>query len=208
MVKLINYKQEIMQGNPDQQVIEVSLHPNSWERFFGSYPIIQKVFQGLTMQHGRYIITRNDVRNATGQHRIIKALLWAFADSPRVHNMERILPELGNIVTLLKQHQDDDLHATEFKAFYNALLRIPGVGVTTASILLFFYNVRCEGCAPVAITNLIACEFARFDELHGVENLHYFEQLYRFNAIATNIDVTSEQIEYFLYRVSRGEIQI
>ena len=48
MVKLINYKQEIMQGNPDQQIIEVSLHPNSWERFFGSYPIIQKVFQGLT----------------------------------------------------------------------------------------------------------------------------------------------------------------
>lgn len=208
MASLFKYQQEIMKCNPNQQVIEVSSHPRKWERFFSRYPVLRDVFQELSQQEGRYLITRNDVRNSTGQFRIIKALIWAFANEPKVANLNILLPELDTIVTLMEQHQNNDLSEGEFKDFYATLHSIPGVGDTTASILIFFYNIKCEGCAPIAITSHITPEFNNFDELQGVEGLPYYEQLYRFNSIATNMGVTSEQIEYFLYRVNKGEIQI
>lgn len=208
MTKIADYKQEIMKSNPNQQVIEVSLHPNNWERFFNSYPVLQEVFNGLTLQRGRYLITRNDVRNATGQHRIIKAMLWAFADKPRVQNLERVLAHLDDIVNLMTQHQDDDMKEAEFKHLYKDLCKISGVGETTANILFFFYNVKCDGCSPIAITGHITDEFDKFDELRGYATRPYYEQICRFNEVANSMGVTAEQIEYFLYRVSIGEIKI
>jgi len=208
MAHLNDYRQNIMEGNPNQQVIEVSLHPNKWERFFNSYPILQEVFNDLTLQRGRYLITRNDVRNATGKQRIIKALLWAFADNPKVHNLERLLLNLDKIVNLMSAHQDNDLKEDMFKQLYRELLGIPGVGTTTANILFFFYNVKCNGCSPVAITNHITDEFERFDELLGYATQPYYEQVYRFNEISESMGVTAEQVEYFLYRVNNREITI
>lgn len=208
MTSIFNYQQEITNCNPNQQVIEVSLHSRNWERFFTSYPVIRDIFQEIAQPEGRILITRNEVRNSAGQHRIINALIWAFADKPRVPNLNMLLPGLDNIVTLLEQHQGDDLHEEEFKDFYSTLHNIPGVGDTTASILIYFCNIKCEGCVPIAITSHITSEFCKFIELQEGNNLPYYEQLYRFNEIATNLGVSPERIEYFLYRVNKGEILI
>lgn len=208
MAKITDYKQEIMNSNPNQQVIELSLHPNNWERFFDSYPVLQEVFNGLSLQRGRYLITRNDVRIATGQHRIIKAMLWAFANKPKVQNLEKVLAHLNDIVNLMEQHQNDDMEEASFKHLYKELCNIPGVGATTASILFFFYNVKCNGCSPVAITGHVTDEFDKFDELREYASKPYYEQVYRFNEVANSMGVTAEQVEYFLYRVSNGEITI
>ena len=99
MAKLIDFRQEIMDSNPYHQNIELSLPSIKWRNLNNN--IVNEVLEELHIQQGKYIITRNDVRNAKGKHQIVMALMWAFADNPNLANIRPVLVHLDEIVNIL-----------------------------------------------------------------------------------------------------------
>lgn len=208
MSSIYNYKKEIMESNPKHQVIELSLHPKKWENLYNPYPDVKEVFENLSVQNGEYIITRNDVFNTKGKQRIIKAMIWAFAAQPRINNLKGVLANLNEIYTLMNQYEDKTLSKTDFEQICKDLDGFKGVGSTTYSVLLYFYKVKCEEDMAVAVTGHITPVFNHFDELKGFETKTYYEQMHQINEIARNLGVQADWVEYFLYRVDKGEVKL
>lgn len=208
MSSIYNYKKEIMKSNPKHQVIELSLHPKKWENLFKQYPIVKDVLEDLSIQNGKYCITRDDVFHTKGKHRIVKALVWASADNPKVNNVRKVLDNLDDIYKIMSVNEGKNLAETDFRVLCDKLDDFAGVGSVTYSILLYFYNVKCDDNDAVAVTSHIKPKFKKFDELKGLEDKGYIEQIIKINEIARNLSVPADWVEYFLYRVDKGEVKL
>lgn len=207
MAKLIDYRQEIMDSNPYHQVIELSLPPTRWVNLNNN--TVNEVLKELHIQQGKYIITRNDVRNVIGKHQIVMALMWAFADNPHLTNIRPVLNHLDEIVNILDIDGCKNLPKSEYEKLYLALDTIEHIGMTTASVLFFFSQLKSEGNHSVAVTGQIRPHFSDFEELAClVAGTDYFTIIEKINNVAREIDVSAEQLEYFLYRINKGEITI
>ena len=207
MANLIDYRQEIMDGNPYQQVIRLSLHSAKWEKI--NDDTVKDVLDKLDIQQNKRVITRNDVRNTHGRHHVIKALMWTFADNPDLRIVRSAISHIDEIVEVLDIKGNKDLQESEYKFLYNTLDAIEYIGMTTASVLLFFAQLRCVGNHSIAVTGQIKPHFSDFEELAClVEEIDYVKIIDKINEVARKIDVSAEQLEYFLYRVNKGEIQI
>ena len=207
MAKLIDYRQEIMDSNPYHQVIELSMPPTKWEKLNNS--IVNEILEELHTQQGKHIITRNDVRKAKGTHQIVMALMWAFADNPNLANIRPVLNHLDEIVNILDINGCKNLPQSEYKKLYLALNAIEHIGMTTASVLFYFSQLKSEGNHSVAVTGQIRPHFSDFEELAClVAGTDYFTIIEKINNVAREIDVSTEQLEYFLYRINKGEITI
>lgn len=207
MAKLIDYRQEIMDSNPYHQIIELSLPPTKWVNLNNN--TVNEVLEALHIQQGKHIITRNDVRNAKGKHQIVMALMWAFADNPNLANIRPVLVHLDEIVNILDINGCKNLSISEYEKLYLALVTIEHIGMTTASVLFFFSQLKCGGNYSVAVTGQIWSHFSDFEELAClVAGTDYFTIIEKINNVAREIDVCTEQLEYFLYRINKGEITI
>lgn len=61
----------------------------------------------------------------------------------------------------------------------------------------------------MAVTGQIKPHFSNFEELAClVPGTDYFTIIEKINNVAKEIDVSTEQLEYFLYRINKGEITI
>ncbi|MCR4828709.1 MAG: hypothetical protein K5864_04515 [Bacteroidales bacterium] len=207
MAKLIEYRRIIMDSNPYQQVIWLSLHPPKWENL--NDDIVNDVLNELDIQQGKRVITRNDVRNTEGKHQIIKAMMWTFADNPDLRIVHSVISHIDEIVVVLDLKGNKNLQKNEYKDLYNTLDVIEYVGMTTASVLFFFSQLKCEGNHSIAVTRQIKPHFSDFEELAClVEENDFVKIIERINEVARDIDVSTEQLEYFLYRINKGEITI
>lgn len=207
MAKIIDYRQKIMDSNPYQQVIELSLHPAKWENL--NDDTVNIVLNGLHVRQGKCIITRDDVRKARGKHQVIKVLMWTSADNPDLRIVRSAISHIDEIVEVLDIKGNKDLQESEYKNLYNTLDAIEYIGMTTASVLLFFAQLRCDGNHSIAVTGQIKPHFSDFEELASlVEEIDYVKIINKINEVAKDIDVSAEQLEYFLYRVNKGEITI
>lgn len=201
MSSIYTNKEKIMESNPKYQEIKVSLHSKKWEKLYDSYPLVKKVFEQLAIKNGKIIITRDDVFKTNGKARIIKALVWAFADKPYKNHIISVLTNLDSIYALLRKNEGKTLSKTDFIQLYKTIDAIPGVNRSTYSILLYFYKVICEEDMAVAVTGHITPVFKDFDELKGFENRIYYKQMHQINEIARNIGVQADWVEYYLYLV-------
>lgn len=207
MAKLLDCRQEILDSNPYHQIIELSLPPTKWVNINNN--TVNEVLEELHIQQGKYIISRNDVRNVIGKHQIVMALMWAFADNPNLANILPVLNHLNDIVKILDIKGCKDLPKSEYEDLYNALVSIKHIKMTTASVLFFFSQLKCEGNHSVAVTGQIKPHFSNFEELAClVAGTDYFTIIEKINNVAKEIDVSTEQLEYFLYRINKGEITI
>lgn len=207
MAKLLDCRQEILDSNPYHQIIELSLPPTKWVNINNN--TVNEVLEELHTQQGKHIITRNDVRKAKGKHQIVMALMWAFADNPNLANILPVLNHLNDIVKILDIKGCKDLPKSEYEDLYNALVSIKHIKMTTASVLFFFSQLKCEGNHSVAVTGQIKPHFSNFEELAClVAGTDYFTIIEKINNVAKEIDVSTEQLEYFLYRINKGEITI
>ena len=208
MARLIDYRLQIIDSNPYHQGIELSLQPAKWINLNNN--IINEVLTGLHTndQQNKYIITRDDVRNSHGRYKIVRALMWAFADKPDLRIVRSVLNHFDEIVSMLDITGSRNLTRKQYEQLYNRLDDISYVGTTTASVLFFFSQIKCEGNHSIAVTGQIIPLFSVFEEFGGFNKLGYIGIVERVNEIAREMDVSTEQIEYFLYRVNKGEIQI
>lgn len=207
MAKLLDCRQEILDSNPYHQIIELSLPPTKWVNINNN--TVNEVLEELHTQQGKHIITRNDVRKAKGKHQIVMALMWAFADNPNLAIIRPVLNHLDEIVNILDINGCKNLPQSEYKKLYLALNAIEHIGMTTASVLFFFSQLKSEGNHSVAVTGQIRPHFSDFEELAClVAGTDYFTIIEKINNVARKIDVSTEQLEYFLYRINKGEITI
>ena len=206
MARLINQIVEIRESNPFGQIIPYPNGSDLWNRLAINNSIVQEVLS----RHNTHFLTRQYIYNTKdASKRIVKILIWGFLIDNRGDHLDDALDNLNSIVTIMEIIKNTDYSWKEFVRWYNRLCKINGVGRSTANLLFYFFNVKCEGLEPVAITGKVTGlynQFEDFDEIRPYTT--HPKQLRVFNDFAVANGIRVDQIEYYMYRVSNGEITI
>lgn len=162
----------------------------------------------------RIEISRSDIFKTDDiGSKIIKALMWGYprgTTNRAVGNnngIHVILTRLHDCCNHLKEIKDcdyksaDDFLEDEHVSF---LFDLRGVGVSTLSKLLYFFNVKIEGKQCVIFDSRVYKALSRFEETCNLSLRQYKIKDYpifvrRIGEISENLDVSSDVIEYILF---------
>ena len=206
MAKLINQIEEIRNSNPFGQIIPYPNGSNIWNHL----ALINSIVHEVLNEHNTHVLTRQYIFNTKDTSiRIVKTLVWGFLIDNRGSHLDDTLENLSSIAEIMETIKGTNLTWKEYVRCYNHLRRINGVGRSTENLLFYFFNVRCEGMEPVAITGKVTDLYDQFEDFDRIRSYTtYPKQIDVFNNFAFANGVRVDQIEYYMYRVSNNETTI
>ena len=190
------------------QRIIIPKNPIAWNTLLQINPVIRDVYFSLKIIHNKNgrVITREEIRKGTAQEKVAKSLLWAFIEMPP---MESVIQELPSIADWFMQKNQESLSGEKYIEFYmETIRRFKGVGKSTASVLLYGFNIKCNGGKSIALTHYVEQAMKKFSELKPLAKYGYLEQQACIRSEANRLNVDIERLEYFLFRVGKKEINI
>ena len=212
MPSITNYIHKIANTNPNNQSIHIRATSPWLNVLAAEFPIVDTVTLALQPENnGGWMILRSNVKNSiTTEEKIVRALIWAYPNGMHNHYERDILHQLPNISTALVALQGADLSFNEFiQHFRDFIKRHRGIGVSTASILFYFFEVKCNNIPCVAVTGNVNRAFDDIDEFNGL-NAHssYFTRINRISEVANQYNVSAEQVELFLFNHGKHLTQL
>jgi hypothetical protein len=190
------------------QRIMIPRYPTKWNSLFQINPTVKDVYNSLEIKPNEYdrAITRDEIKTGTPQERVAKSLLWAFIDIPP---KESVIYEIPTIADWFISNSQTQLTCDKYINLYmETIRRFTGIGKSTASVLFYGFDIRCNGEKSIAITHYIEQAMKRFSELKPLAKYGYIEQQECIRSEANRLDTDIERLEYFLFKVGKGEITI
>ena len=120
-------------------------------------------------------------------------------------NLRGIVEHLNDIVQLLSQPGlEQPLRQETFFALYNGLTSISGLKQSTASKLLYFFNIHVGNNQALIVDTNVEAAFQAFDVFVAVSfeadpAKRYLKQLKKMNSLARQHHFQPAQLEYFLF---------
>lgn len=206
MTSITNYKSVIVKCDVRKQRINVP-ETSTWVRILNhEFPIVQDIDSNLNQdKDGRYILRGDVMDSKSPQEMIIRALIWAYPlGNFNIRGLRHIITNIDNIAQALNGWKGTAFADTVFLQRYNSLCGIPGIGPSTASILMYFFNIQLtdgnKKLRAVAVTKPMKEATVNFDELLGFDNLLYIEQIQLIHRVANQIKpATFDMLELFLH---------
>ena len=137
--------------------------------------------------------------------KIITALMWGYPTGGRGKNIEKILEKIDELDHLLSSIKGKDLKKSEANKVYEAFGNIRGLGISTWSKLLYFFDVSIDSykCQIYDMKIVDSLNKRQFSELGSQEwkqdNDHYYQYIKFLDEQAKSMDVKPDQIELFLF---------
>lgn len=168
------------------------------------YFIVQNIVATLKYdKDGKYILRGDVMNSSTSEEMIVRTLIWAYPlGNYNIMGLRYILTNIPDVVSKLMVCRNKFFSPTDFQQKFDSLCGIKYIGQSTASVLMYFFNVhlrvnKCNLCA-VAVTKPLMNATNHFDELQNIINLTYIEQIKLIHSIANEMNVEFDQIELFL----------
>ncbi len=141
--------------------------------------------------------------------KIVMALMWGYPSGGRGNNIKRILDNTDNINSLseiLSKNNGANLTKNEASVLIKELDNIKGMGISTWSKLLYFFNVsieskKCQIYDMKIVESLNKKQFRELDEQNQWEQdvNHYYKYIELVDNLASSMGVLPEQVEVFLF---------
>lgn len=194
---------------------------NTRKASFINEPISKKYYSissisDILNEFGQYgdIITlsREDIFNESDtRKRIVKALIWGYPND--VRNTPGIIQSIDQLVAVINAYKQN-------KDGLNLLIELLGIdrmGLSTASKLLYFFDVCFDDATAVIIDNVVNEGLTLFEEFRGLPYIanakNYVLGVKAINALRNrlnklnNMNIECEDVEYYLFRIGQRWIQ-
>lgn len=168
------------------------------------YEIVQNIV--ATLKHdidGKYILRGDVMDSTTSEEMIIRALIWAYPlGNYNIRGLRFIITNIGDVVSKIRLCQNLHFSTTDFQQTFDSLCGIKFIGQSTASVLMYFFNVQLEiekrKLCAVAVTKPMKEATNHFNELQNFPNLNYVEQIKLIHNTSKDMNVKFDQLELFL----------
>ncbi len=210
MDKIVNHSREIVKLNTR---VESAINETISKKYYDIGSISDIVCE-LGRQGESVSLSREDIFNESDtRKRIVKALIWGYPND--VRNTPGVIENLDNIVAIVNAYkQNKDGHHLLIE-----LLGTDRMGLSTASKLLYFFDVCFDDAPAVIIDNVVNEGLTLFEEFRslpyisnaknyilGVKAIN--EVRNRLNSIIDdNLIIECEDVEYYLFQIGQQWIQ-
>lgn len=137
--------------------------------------------------------------------RIVMVLMWGYPTGGRGSNIENILAEIDQLCLLLSPVYKQSLTKNEANDLIKQFEGIHGLGISTWSKLLYFFNVaidsrRCQIYDLKIVDSLNKKQFNELGTQIWKQDInHYFQYIELVDNLAMRMHVSPDQVELFLF---------
>ena len=115
---------------------------------------------------------------------------------------------LNVLESVFAEIQNKNLNAAEINDVFDRFRAVKGLGISTYTKLLYFFNVSFEGKKCLILDKWVLKSLNYFDEFAGTDwqktEVCYLTYLNRMDELAEIHHVSSEQLELFLFGYFRN----
>ncbi len=151
-------------------------------------------------------LSREDVLSKDDKEkRIVMALMWGYPTGGRGKNIKDTLTEIDKLKQLLSEAKDQDLTKEQADNLIEQIDSIHGLGMSTWSKLLYFFNVsiesrRCQIYDKKIVDSLNRKQFSELGTQIWKQDIEqYYEYIELVDDLAMHMCVSPEQVELFLF---------
>lgn len=156
-------------------------------------------------------ISRKDIFAETDiTKKIIMILMWGYPTGGRGNNIQNLLEKINDIIDILKSINKKNLTMSEARENIKTLNRITGLGMSTWTKFLYFFDVsidsnKCQIFDLKIVASLNKKQFDEFEQKTWKQDItFYLEYNKMLNEIAKTLEVSPDRIELFLFLFNLG----
>lgn len=218
MSRLKKY-QALIQNLPlMEQAFTIKQDNLKWQEAEKELPFV-KTYNGQNFRSGLLTLNREMLLNSPiDSEFILKVLYWGYPKGMRGdQNHLSVLKAAESISQELQHYRESQSHDTpSFTALLEKLLSKSGMGISTASKLLYFANIRVEGFSALILDErLIRCfknkvfeDFASLTKVpYKMTAEYYLQYLRQLHQLAKELDTDPERIELFLFQFGNNLLE-
>ena len=177
-----------------------------WQKRLGRtlFKVVKSVFD-----KDEITITRGEVLEEKDNGiKIIKTLVWGYPEGGRGDNVKCALTKLEELDKILSKNKRKNLSEVKAKELIDRLEMVDGVGPSTWSKLLYFFEIsveshRCQIFDARVERSLNASQFKEFKKEKGKWNQKkvddFFKYIEKLDKVSMRLGVDPEQLENFLF---------
>jgi len=210
-MNLNNYK-DLIQNLPVRHQSFTTKRKNEKWRFAESIFPWFKDFNDSYFTNGELEISRQDIFNVENSPRekILKTIFWGYPNGMQGGHKSfvGILRNIDNLEEILiNLHNNSDLTLDDLKKAQNDFKRISGLGLSTYSKLLYFFDIKINNNPCLIIDRRLLdvfksdffADFNSLKKIKGDNEKKYFDCLRIINNVAETLETKGENIEQFLF---------
>ena len=152
-------------------------------------------------------LSRAEVKAETDiKTKIMKVLMWGYQmPSGGLHRQYfvSIVNNLNVLESVFAEIQNKNLNAAEINDVFDRFRAVKGLGISTYTKLLYFFNVSFEGKKCLILDKWVLKSLNYFDEFAGTDwqktEVCYLTYLNKIDELAGLHNVSPEQLERFLF---------
>ena len=211
MDKLLRHSQEIRSLNPRKD----SVISETISKKYYSINTISDILNELGQCGDTITLSRADIFNESDtRKRIVKALIWGYPND--VRNTPGVIENLDNIIAIVNAYKQN-------KDGHHLLIELLGtnrMGLSTASKLLYFFDVCFDDAPAVIIDNVVNEGLTLFEEFRSLPYIsnakNYILGVKAIKAVCdrlnslindNNVIINCDDVEYYLFLIGKHWIQ-
>lgn len=182
----------------------------TWKKHIGCDNEAGVALRAIFGKSDEVTLSRNDLRGFASKpdlaQFVMATIIWGYPQGMRGNHVENMIGHFGSLTQLLVATKTQPV--TDWKRHYAKVGSIKGIGLSTYTKFLNFLSVQVQGLATLILDDRIirVANKGVFEELKQVNDLSsqnaaasYPEYLRYAHDIATQLSVSPEQIEFFLF---------
>lgn len=217
MVSIETYADLIKSLPVGGQFIKIKKDSKFWDPTKTDFPDdVKKVFKTVFDEPSgdeKYInISRDDIKNTSDtKQKIVKILMWGYPRGGQYGQVKKILKNLNVLTAWLEENNGNNFDFVQDDALGN-LLEINGLGLSTISKLLYFFDVKI-GNIPCQIYDDKVIDSLKYnhqiDELSSRDNWDriyddYVEYIKLLSELSEKCECSPDKIELFLFMINNS----
>lgn len=173
-----DYKQSKDVIHKDAMNYPIPINADAWRSddiiSFSSLPediqtLINDTLKACPKRKGKYYLNRKKVfEEKDNNKKFIKVLMWGYPEATlnkkNKSNMSKILRNKSKIITILDSLKDKNFEECVFICETKELAKINGIGISTFSKLMYFFNVKINGNPCIIFDSRVKNALVRYSE--------------------------------------------
>lgn len=185
---------------------EIKTKKAVWTKY--KHPFFLKLIDELFGASETLKITREDIFATEDiPQKIFKTILWGYPKGMRGKNFAFFLEKSLDVISFFSELSQGQNNSISIFELQNLLAEKNGLGLTTLSKLLYFFEVKIgnEACLILDKRVLLALNKDRIRKLYSFKSApsktpaFYLNYISQTNALATNMKVKADNIEYYMF---------
>lgn len=204
-MSILDYRDCILSQNVFHHTVRKECLSARWQQKCNEDAEVRRVIESISSS-GSIAVSRGQIfQTLEAYDKLIKVLWWGYPNGMRVSRYFcNVISTARAMSTILKQYQDNDIANDEYIQLYHQIKSTvgQGIGMSTISKLLYFFNIGVEGNKPIIVDSRVKKAMSYFDDFNHIhtsdEANWYLTAVKEINRVAGDWAVP-DQIEYFLF---------